>query len=237
MNIQRSLQQAALCLTAFCALPVAHADLTFNFAPSGTFSGTAPAGSLSAVFHDVSSGMCGGASNVTGVCLTITSSLASGENLAANDALYLNFDPADSSNLGSLVFTLEANTGFSQAATVMTGEDAFKPDGDGQMDIELTYAPSTKAFTTGQSQTYLITGFAGLNAADFDFLSTCTTGCGTGAHLAAIHVQNTPSGGSGSAFVAGDVPSSVPEPTSIALFGTVVFGLSRVCARKLRPTA
>ena len=45
------------------------------------------------------------------------------------------FGPADSSNLGSLVFTLEANTGFSQTATVSAEEDAFKPDGDTLMHI------------------------------------------------------------------------------------------------------
>jgi len=107
----------------------------------------------------------------------------------------------------------------------MTGDDTFKPDGDGQMDILFTYGSATKAFTTGESQTYLITDSAGsLAPSDFDFLSDCTSGCGTGGHLAAIHVQNTPSGGSGSAYVAGtdNNVADTPEPSALALLGSAI---------------
>jgi hypothetical protein len=209
------------------AEPTAHAGtLEFDFLPANTFSGTAPAGTLTAVFTDVAQATCGGSGGC--VQLVISSNLASGENLDPGNALFLNIDPAKSSELGSLVVAFTANTGFSQSASVMTGEDAFKPDGDGLMDILFTYTPSTKAFTTGESQTYDIHTVSGtISAADFDFLSTCTQGCGTGPHLAAVHVQNTPNGGNGSAWVGGTVgstPAPVPEPTTLALLGTAMLG-------------
>jgi hypothetical protein len=202
-----------LVLLALVAVP-AHANpLTLAFLPTNTFSGTAPAGTLTAEFTDVAGG----------VQLVITSNLAAGENLMAGDALYFNINPALSADLPSLTFTLVTNTGFSQAASVQTGEDAFKPDGDGAMDILFKYLPSTMAFTGGESQTYLITG-GPITAADFDFPSTCTTGCGTGSHLAAVHVQNTPSGGSGSAFVGGTL-APVSEPVSSILLGIGLIGV------------
>jgi hypothetical protein len=202
----------------------ARADtLTFNFNPTGTFSGTAPAGSLTATFT-------GGVSG--GIQLTITSNLATGENLDPGKARYLNIDPTQNSLLSAATFTLTGNTGFSQAATVSQAANNFKPDGDGLMDILFTYSPSTKAFTTGESQTYLITGL-GTSASIFDFSSFCGSGCGTGSHLAAIHVQNTPSGGSGSAFVGG---SDAPVPDggmTLMLLGGVLVGFETL-RRKFR---
>jgi hypothetical protein len=197
-------------------------ELTFSFDPTNTFSGTAPAGSLTADFTQVAGG----------VQLVITSNLGPGENLDPGKALYLNFDPADT--VTDLSFTLTANTGFAEAATVMTGEDSFKPDGDGLMDILFTYSASTKAFTGGESQTYLITSSSDsdLSAADFNFMSTCGSGCGTGGHFAAVHVQNTPNGGSGSAFVGGTpTPVGTPEPGSMMLLGTGL-GLAAVIRKK-----
>jgi hypothetical protein len=197
---------------------------TFQFLPVNTFSGTAPAGTLSVTFSDGAAGH---------VNMTITSSLAAGENLDPGKALYLNFDPADDAALGALNFALTANTGFSQATVAQLGADSFKADGEpGQFDILLTYTPSTKAFTTGQSQTYDITDAtlgAGLVADDFKFQAE------TGSNFfAAVHVQNTPAGGEGSAFVAGTL-AAVPEPTSIALLGTMVLGLA-ILRKKSRHT-
>jgi len=191
----------------------AQADsFTYNFDPTNTFSGTAPAGSLTATFSDLAANE---------VQLVITSNLASGENLDPNKALYLNIDPAHSALLSTLGFALTANTGFSEAATVMTGEDAFKADGTGgNYDILFTYAPATKAFTNGESQTYLITG-TGLNADDFQFLSSG----GSPSWYAAVHVQNTPAGGAGSAWVGGTI-TATPEPSSIVflLFSSTLIG-------------
>jgi hypothetical protein len=193
---------------------------TLYFLPSNTFSGTAPAGSLSASFTDVAGG----------VQLVITSSLASGENLDPGKALYLNINPAKSPLLSGLTFALTANTGFSEASSVMTGEDAFKADGDGFYDISFAYSPSTKAFTTGESQTYLITTSTGsISASDFTNFDS-TMGGGAGTWLAAIHVQNTPSGGSGSAWVGGTPSQVVPEPSSLVLglFGVIGFSLTQI---------
>jgi hypothetical protein len=201
--------------------PAALADVTFNFLPVNTFSGTAPAGTLSATFSDVTGG----------VQLVITSNLANGENLDPNKALYLNINPSLDGQLSDLGFALTANTGFSQAASVQTGADGFKADGDGVYDILFTYTMSTKAFTTGESQTYLISDSAGtIHASDFNFLSTCDTGCGTGGWLAAIHVQNTPNGGSGSAYVGGVVPDG---GVTLVLLGSVLVGVETL-RRKLR---
>jgi hypothetical protein len=214
----------ALALTA----PAAHA-LEFFFLPSGTFSGTAPAGTLTAAFTNVAQSSCttanGGVATSGGcVQLAITSNLASGENLDPGKALYLNIDPAKSSELGSLTFDLTANTGFSQAAAVGQSEDGFKADGiGGNFDMLFTYSPATKAFTTGQSQTYDIFTTSGTIAtADFDFLSTG----GTPDLYAAIHVQNTPSGGNGSAFVGGVVPAPLIGHGLLVLLaiGGVLFG-------------
>jgi hypothetical protein len=116
---------------------------------------------------------------------TLTSNLASGENIDPGQAWYFNFNPAKIA--ADLAFTLISNTGLSAAATVSTG--SFKPDGDGTMNILFTYASGTKPFTTGQSQTYLITYSQGpISAADFNFLSSCGSGCGTGPHEAAVHI-------------------------------------------------
>jgi hypothetical protein len=214
----RRLTPVLVTVLALACAPAAFADVTFSFLPTNTFSGTAPAGTLTATLSDV----------VGGVQLVITSSLGAGENLDPGKALYLNLDPTLDPT--KLAFALTANTGFSQAATVMTGEDAFKPDGDGLFDILFTYGSSTKAFTTGESQTYLISGITGLTAANFNFLSNCGSGCGTGGWLAAIHVQNTPNGGSGSAFVGGTVPDG---GVTLVLLGGVLVGVETL-RRKLR---
>lgn len=182
---------------------------TYTFDPVSTFSGTAPTGSLTASLTDVAGG----------VELVITSSLATGENLDPGNALFLNFDPTKASALSSLSFSLTANTGFSQAASVQTGENLFKADGDGSFDIKFSYESSTKAFTNGQSQTYLISG-SSISVNDFIFESY--PGGGNGVWLGAVHVQNTPAGAGGSAWV-GAQP--VPVPAAAWLLGSGLLGL------------
>jgi hypothetical protein len=217
-NFQKTIFKSLVFGVLFAATLVAgtgaaHASLSFN--PGNTFSGTAPSGFLTANFTDVAGG----------VQLVITSNLASGENLDPNKALYFNINPAKNSMLQHLSFTLMGNTNFNQQATVLTGADSFKADGDGYYDINFSFTPSTRAFTTGESQTYKITTSSGtIIASDFtNYLSS--VGGGNGNWLAAEHVQNTPSGGSGSAWVGGTV-TPVPIPAAAWLLGSGLLGLA-----------
>ena len=210
---------AVVCLMVCFGTTTARADsLTLNFDGTTSFSGTALSGTFTAQFTGNSNGT---------VTLVLTSNLGSGQNIDPGDGLYFNFNPL--LDVTQLSFALSANTGLPSPATVNLGEDAFKPDGDGQMDIEFTYGPGSKPFQNGQSQTYIITsGLGSIDAADFDFLSTCGNGCGTGPHLAAIHVQNTGANAAGSDWNGPNTPTNpVPEPASFALFGT---GLAAVAA-------
>ncbi len=73
-----------LLLTCLLAALPAGAD-TLNFLPTNTFSGTAPGGTLSISFTDVSGGSC----PAVGGCvqMVITSNLGSGENLDPNKGI------------------------------------------------------------------------------------------------------------------------------------------------------
>jgi hypothetical protein len=194
------------------------ADFTLDFFPGGTFTGTQPgagSGPGGAIFQMTFADTAGG------VNVTLQSFLAPGENLAANDAIYFNFNPAKSALLGSLNFVLTSSTGPgpTPAGTFNQGEDAFKADGDGAYDILVTYPGGGGAMQMvgGDTQIYFV---AGVSSSDFNFGSTPQPGNGTN-FTAALHVQNTPNGGSGSAFVGNGGPNNniTPAPPSVVLLG------------------
>lgn len=132
-----------------CQLTTGKASsLTFDYDVGGQ-----PA--LEAVFSDSSGG----------VTLNI-SALSSGDGI---NSIYFNLNPLLSSS--GLTFTPASGSGstFSDFS-VQTGTDCFKVDGGGKYDIKLSF-PSTP-ISGGDSITFDIAGITGLNAGDFDFLST-----------------------------------------------------------------
>ena len=133
-------------------------------------------------------------------------------------------------------------------ATVVAGGDAavlMRRSAAGDALIRYLASPEGAAiwaaqggFTNGQSQTLWITTSTGtITAADFDYQSTLRSG-GDQVQYAAVHVQNTPSGGAGSAWVGATPGGSIiqqsvtPEPSSMAIaalgaLGFLGYGLRR----------
>lgn len=137
-------------------LLVLSSQLTTSKASSLTFDydvGGQPA--LQAVFSDSSGG----------VTLNI-SALGSADGI---NSIYFNLNPLLSPS--SLVFTpAGASGGTFSDFTVQTGTDCFKVDGGGKYDVKLSF-PNTP-ISSGDSITFDIAGITGLDAGDFDFLST-----------------------------------------------------------------
>jgi hypothetical protein len=215
-----------LALLGICIAPglASAGTLSLDFLPDNTWSGVKPGAgsSLNVTFTDNGDGS---------VKMVITSNLNSGENVATkNDGFYFNIDPSKTSELGHLTFALQSSVGtFTGTATASQSEDGFKADGDGFYDINLTWAKQG-GFVNGQSQTYKITTDLGtISAADFNFSST-SSGNGL-SFLAGVHIQNTPNGGNGSAWVSGTQGGGggggglVPEPSTISLAGIGCVGL------------
>jgi hypothetical protein len=154
---------------------------------------------------------------------------------------YFNLDPALSMDLGSLVFSSIVKTGSFDTPTINQGENAFKADGDGDYDIQLSFTTGgnvSKTFTNGDVLQYTITG-NGISAASFDFLSNPDGGHGP--FITAAHIQITTGAGSGgSGWVAdstgGRIVPNVPEPSSLLLGALGLIAVVVPCWRRMRPS-
>lgn len=124
---------------------------------------------------------------------------------------YLNLNPAlDPANL---VFSTPTKTGSFDLIGLNTGTDFHKVDGDGYFDIEVVFDPSSEdggihRFTNGDQVSYSVSHTGGvIDSSSFSFLSA-PSGL-YGPYYSAAHVNATPDGGTGSAWLA-----AVPEPSA-----------------------
>jgi hypothetical protein len=204
----------------------AHADLIYNFDVTSPFSGDAGTGSLTADFKTMGAGT---------VQLTLSGNLQSTEFVLPSDGFYFNLDPSIAPQSVSLTNVVINQPSTITAVNLLNNptSNQYKPDGDGLMDLEITFDPTNaKAFSAGTGSVVLTLQAAGLTENSFNFLSDCSQGCGSGAHYAAVHVGNTAAGTS-SAWVGGNPGRTpVPEPATIGILGAAIAGLGFTTRRR-----
>ena len=180
-------------------VPAASADTIFFL--NSVFSGNQPGGTLTATFEDVAVGT---------VKLTLQNDLVLQEYVSA---WYFNFDLAkDPTGLNFSVDPL--NT---VSATIQTGTNAFKADGDGKYDILFSFpTPAVDRFDAGTpALVYTITG-SGITSSSFDFLSYPDGG--SGPFQTAAHVQGIGPTGALSGWITTPLPP-------VMLGGAMLMGL------------
>jgi hypothetical protein len=144
----------------------------------------------------------------------------SGENI---HQIYLNFDPL----LDATLITFAAvDNADSIPDGIFAGTNCFAANGDGNYDILFDFPPppgsAAARFTQGETVIYDLTYISPIDVNSFNFFSD--EGGGQGTYLAAAHLQRTPSGGDGSAWV-GIVPE--PSPSALLALGLAVLGMRR----------
>jgi len=210
----------AFALLGLVALPASADTLTFYL--DNEFSGaTPPAGTapwVTLTFLDI----------VGGVRLTIENVGLVGTEF--NTGVYWNFDPSKN----AAVFSPTAiGTGLgTQTAwnSMSSGNDQWKPDGDGFFDFRLNLPPPGDTFTAGETFVLEWIGL-GLTTADFDFTSVNGPVGKTGFNAAA-HIQGIGTSGNDSGWIEGGKIAQVPEPSSLVLVGSGLFGLAALARRK-----
>ena len=168
---------------------------------------------------------------VGGVDLTVENNLV--DSGAYLDDLYLNTTLAPlAAASGSCILCSDVN---SVTPVFSFGSNAFQADGDGLYDILIDFSNTNSGgtrLTPSESVSLrILSTTAGFNAASFASISAPAGGHGP--FQAAAHIASLPDGQSD--WIAGTTQiTSVPEPASLLLVATGLFGSARQLARKRR---